>query len=79
VRGHNTIAAKDQLASRTHDSRSVANKRALPDSDSPPLCETLIPDRSSDVFVRVILVYDQNILRDDDITLQVNTIFGVNL
>jgi hypothetical protein len=66
--GYNAIPAQNQLASRTYDGRSVTDIRALPDSDRPALCKPLVSNWDGGVFIFMVLVYDQHILCDDDIT-----------
>jgi hypothetical protein len=57
----------------------VSDEAALSDSNGAALRQALIPDRNRNVFIRMVLVDDQNPLCDQDIPLQMNSIFGVNL
>jgi hypothetical protein len=63
------MTAYCQLSSRTYDRGSVANPRALPNPDRAATCNTLLNDGDFDIFVRVIVVHNQNLLSNVHIAL----------
>src|ERR1700722_9237425 len=57
----------------------MSDKATLSDSDCPTLREALVSDWSGNIFISMVLVYDQDILGNEDIALQMDSILGVNL
>jgi hypothetical protein len=64
----NAISAYCQLSTRAQDGRPAADPRALANSDLAIPRNTLIDDWYSDIFVRVIVVLNDDLLADEHIT-----------
>ncbi|MGB7727495.1 MAG: hypothetical protein WBL50_05650 [Candidatus Acidiferrum sp.] len=56
----------------------MGDPASLANSDSSALRYTLLDNRYRDVFVRVIVVYDQDRLGDEHVTFDVNLVLGRN-
>jgi hypothetical protein len=75
---YDAIPANGQLTSRAYDRCSSGDPGSLAYAYSSASCDALLDNRHRDVFVRVIVVDDQNPLGDEHITLDVNAVFGGN-
>jgi len=69
IDSNNTVTAYCQLSSCADDGRSTADPRPLANSDLAIPQNALIDDWHSYIFVRVIMVCDDDLLGDEHITL----------
>src|SRR5208282_5081618 len=72
----NTITADGQLSLRTNDRCASSDPGSLANPDSAAFRDTLIDDRCRDIFIGMIMVYNQHPLGDENITFYVYLIFG---
>jgi hypothetical protein len=68
----NTIAAYYQLSSWAYDGRPMGDPRSLANSDSAALRKTLVDNWYREIFVRVIVVHNDDLLADEHIMFQVD-------
>lgn len=54
----------------------MSDPTSLANSDSAALCNTLIDNRRVDIFVRVIVVHNQDVLGDKHIAFDVDQVLG---
>jgi hypothetical protein len=79
VSRYETIAPHNQLASGAYDRRAVSDEATLTNSNCPTSRKSLIADRDCDIFISMVLVYNQNILCDENARLKMNAVLSVYL